>query len=299
MFKHALVEGFKNLTRSFWLSATAVTVLTVSLGSFAFVTTLSTIVGFSVRQLDNQIAVVAYFKEDIKQEEVQLTLENLKKVPEIKQVEYVNREQAQKRLQDSSAAANNLFEIFQNSDISFGLEFVEVTPRSTESYGKVDDLLRSAEYRSYFFEVQSTRDFIKNLQTLYDWIRIGGVTAITIFGIISILVMANILRIAIYSFRDEIEIMRLVGATNSYIRSPFIAEGAYFNIIAAVIVLSFFVPVLNTFLPDIMKYIGIKQISDINILLVQIYSSLAITIFSGIAVGVVTSYAATQKYLGQ
>ena len=297
MIKHAIFEGFKNLVRSMWLSFTAISVLSVSLGSVALVSTLSTIVGFSVRQLDNQIAIVAYFKEDIDQKTIDSTRSDLSKVSEIKEIKYINREEAQKRLQEGSTVADNLIKSLQKSNIKFALEYLEITPASSETYSKVEDLLRSDTYKNTFSEVQATKNFIQNLQKIYTWTRVIGGTLVVVFALISILVMSNILRIAIYSFRDEIEIMRLVGATNNYIRAPFIAEGAYFNVIAALLVAVLFVPSLNALIPQIESWLQIRVTSNSSALIYQIYFSLALTIFSGILVGVLTSYAATQRYL--
>jgi cell division transport system permease protein len=138
---------------------------------------------------------------------------------------------------------------------------------------------------------------IDNLQKLYYWVGIIGAALVIVFGSISILVMINILRIAIYSFKDEIEIMRLVGATNNYIRAPFIVEGFYFNLIAAIIVIALFVPALNYFLPNIQNWLGISIGNNSYELLSQIYFSLGSTILVGMVIGVLTTYMATRRHL--
>ena len=110
--------------------------------------------------------------------------------------------------------------------------------------------------------------------------------------------MANILRITIYSHKEEIEIMRLVGATNNYIRLPFVAEGVYYNVIAAIIVVTLFIPSLNTILPQMQNWIiDGNFIGDASGLSFQIYITLATTIITGILVGIVTTYLTIQRYL--
>lgn len=298
MIKHAFLEGFKNIARSFWLSATAISVLTVSLGSVALVATLATVVGFSVRQLDRQISIVAYFNEDVSSETIQQVQNDLKKESKIKEISFINREEAQKRLSEQNQVASELITSLKQSNIdNFALEYLEIVPINSESYIEVENLLRSDTYQGVFFDVRSAQSFIQNLQRVYNWIRIVGIALVGIFGLISILVMVNILRIAIYSYRDEIEIMRLVGATNNYIRAPFIAEGAYFNLFAAAIVVILFIPSLNALIPTIENWLQIRvETSSLN-LLSQIYFSLTLTILVGIVVGVGTSYVATQRYL--
>jgi cell division transport system permease protein len=297
MIKHAVFEGFKSMIRSFWLSATAISVLTVSLGSVALIATLSTIVGYSVRQLDNQIAIVAYFKEGTKQEVIDQTRNELTGISEIKEIKFINQEEAQKKIQESSEVADQLIKSLQKSNIQVTLDSLEVSPRSSEDYSKVEEILKNEKYKETFSEILATRSLTDNLQKVYYWTRVIGVALVVIFGSISILVMINILRIAIYSFKDEIEIMKLVGATNNYIRAPFIMEGFYFNLIAAILVIIVFVPSLNLFLPNIQKYLGVSIVSNSYALLSQIYFSLGLTILIGMAVGIFTTYMATRRHL--
>jgi len=297
MLKHALLEGLKNVIRSFWLSATAVSVLTVSLGSVTLVATLSTIVGFSVRQIDRQISVVTYFREDASPEIVKTTQNELSQVKEVKEIRYVSKEEAQSRLKENNQALDNVITSLQKSNISVGVESLEITPTSSETYSKVEDIVRSDKYKDVFTDVKGGKEYIQNLQNIYDIIRIAGVALIIIFGLISILVMANILRIAVYSYKDEIEIMRLVGATDNYIRLPFIMQGAYFNLLAAGLVSVFFVPLINWLIPRVVEYTRIPVSTVNGNLFFQLYMWLGLTIVGWIAIGIATAYMSTQRYL--
>ena len=285
------------MIRSFWLSATAISVLTVSLGSVALISTVSTIAGYSVRQLDNQIAIVAYFKDNTNRQDIDRIKTDLSKASEIKEIKYINREEAQKKLQDSSEQISKLVASLQKSNIQVGFEYLEVIPRSSEDYQTVENLLKNDKYKDYFIEVLATKNLIENLQKFYYWTRVVGVALVVIFGSISILVMINILRIAIYSFKDEIEIMRLVGATNNYIRAPFIVEGFYFNLIAAILVIIVFVPSLNALLPNIQNWLGVSIAGSSYALMSQIYFSLGSTILVGMLIGIFTTYMATRRHL--
>ena len=112
--------------------------------------------------------------------------------------------------------------------------------------------------------------------------------------------MSNIIRITIYSHKDEIEIMRLVGATNGYIRAPFIAEGILFNLISAIIVSLFFIPGFNIILPNIANWINggnTASAAGTGQLMLQTYAIFGATLLGGLVVGGLTSYFATQRYL--
>ncbi len=298
MFQKAILEGFKNLVRSFWLSATAVAVLTVSLASFALAASVSTIAGFTLRQLDNQISILVYFKDDVDASVIQKFQDEVKARPEVKQISFTNREEAKKKLSESNRVSSSLVETLKTSNVNLVLEYVSVVPKNSDSYNSLENFIKEPKFSSIIDEVKGSRDIISNLQSVYYWTNLVGAITVIIFGLVSILVMVNILRIAIYNHRSEIEVMRLVGATNNYIRGPFIAEGAMFNIIAALIVLVLFVPTLNIIVPYLTSVFNV-DIALSSELLLQVYLSLALTISLGVVVGIVTSYLATQKYLQQ
>lgn len=298
MLKRSLIEALKNLTRSIWLSLTAVSVLTVSLTSVALVATISTTVGFAVRNLDNLISVPAFLVENYPEDNVNKLVEKVKSIPEVKEVKYYNKEDAKRELDQGGNGLNLDFLKNQTKGSeNLAWRYLLITPKQSENYGSVINALKGDSFKGTWEEVPGDQDFVNNLVKFNKWVSIIGIILILVFAAISILVMANILRITIYSHRDEIEIMRLVGATNSYIRTPFIIEGVYYNVIAAVIVTAIFIPLFNVNLPNIAKWIG----GDINgvtgSLLFQMYLIFGLTLFSGIAVGVATSYMATQRYL--
>lgn len=298
MFQKAILEGFKNLVRSFWLSATAVAVLTVSLASFALAASVSTIAGFTLRQLDNQISISVYFKEDVDSAAIKTFRDEIKTRPEVKQEIFTNREEARKKLSESNRVSSDLVATLESANVNLVLEYLTVVPKNVDSYDSLENFIKDPKYSSIVDEVRGSRSIISNLQRIYYWTNLIGAITVIVFGLVSILVMVNILRIAIYNHRSEIEVMRLVGATNNYIRGPFIAEGAMFNIIAAIIVLILFIPTLNIVVPYLTNVFNV-DVSLSSDLLLQVYLSLALTISLGVVVGVVTSYLATQKYLQQ
>jgi cell division transport system permease protein len=297
MFKHALVEGLKNVVRSFWLSATAISVLAISLGSVALVASFSTIVGFTIRQLDNQVAILAYFKTDVSPDTIQQVQQELNAREDVKEVKYINKDEAKKELENSNSVSAGLIKSLQENNENLAWEYLNITPQSSESYDSINQILKSEKYRDLFQDIVGSEEYIVFLKNLYNYTNLIGLAAVFIFGVVSILVMVNILRIAIYSRKEEIEIMRLVGATNAYIRGPFIAEGTYFNVIAAFLVLLLFIPTVNIFIPYVESWVGVSVNTSSSNLILQMYLSLGLTMVVGIFIGMVTAYLATRRYL--
>ena len=112
--------------------------------------------------------------------------------------------------------------------------------------------------------------------------------------IISIIITFNTIRLAIYISRDEISVMKLVGASNTYIRGPFVVEGMMYGLVAAIITLIIFYPFTYKLAPFTEQVFSINLLSYYLSNFGQIF--LVITTF-GISLGVVASYLAVRKYL--
>jgi cell division transport system permease protein len=297
MFKilvHSVSESSKNILRSFWISATAITVLTISLGSVAFAISLSNLVGFSVRQLDKQVSIPVYIREGVSEEAVI----NLKKdieenVARVKRVDYISDQEAKKNLiEDSpSLGLDNTFE-----EIYIELTQLHVFVENPESYNMVYDALKSDRYSGDIESVEGDKDIIARLNQLHYSTSIIGFIVVLTFSLISVLTIVNILRITVYNHKNEIEIMRLVGATNSYIRSPFVAEGTLFMLICSLAMIILFIPLVNIAMPQLRSFFGVSD-NEVLELYSSIYLSLFATVFGGVVIGATTSYFATQKYL--
>jgi cell division transport system permease protein len=298
MLKHAIIGGFKNLVRSFWISATAITVLTVSLSTVALVASLSTVVGFTLRKLDNFIDINAYYEASVTKDVKDKALNEIKQIGEVKEVKYITKEEAENNLK-AKGLGKSIDTLKKNNNTTILLDSLQVRPINAENYGKVVDILNSEKYKSIWDKgkVESKTDAINNLQKLYRWTNYGFILLVIFFGLVSILVMINILRITIYHRKDEIEIMRLVGATNNYIRGPFVFEGALYNIITSIIVIIIFIPGIAFLIPLIESYLKISSTSYTQALILQMYLSILGTIVLGTLVGVVTAYFATKRYL--
>jgi cell division transport system permease protein len=298
MIKHAIKGGFTNLIRSFWISATAITVLTVSLCTVALVASLSTVVGFALRRLDNFIDINAYYASTVDVSTRDKSIEEIKQISEVKEVRFISKEEAESTLK-SKGLGKSIDTLKKNNTTTILLDSIQIRPKSAENYIKIVDILNSDKYKSIWDknQVESKVDAINNLQRIYRWSNYGFIILVIFFGLVSILVMINILRITIYHRKNEIEIMRLVGATNGYIRGPFVFEGALYNIIASLIVAIIFIPGIALLIPWIESYLKITTSSYTQALLFQLYLSIFGTIIIGTVVGVITAYFATKRYL--
>ena len=295
MIKNAFIGGMRNLLRSFWLSVTAISVLTASLFLVAFFAFITTSVGFYLRTFDQSIAITAFFNEDVAEDTINVMIDDLRQLPEVGEVEFQNREEVQTGF--SEQGLGETVDNLKANNLDVGLENITVIPESAEVYNDVLNVVQSEKYADIVNDVSGSNGFADTLRRYHFYINLGGTVIVIACALVSILVMVNIIRITIYQRKGEIEIMRLVGATNGYIRGPFVVEGLYYNVIASVLVGAAFLLMIQLALPYITDYFDIQTTKNTNALLYQMYFSLGVTILSGIVIGMITTYAATRRHL--
>ena len=294
MFKRAITEGLKSISRSIWLSITAITVLTVSLASVYLIIGVSVTVGYAVRNLDTLVSFPAFFKENVSEDAIySQILPALKTNPKVKSVDYLDKEKAKKKLEEGSVG---FVSSYLSKDENYAWRYVLITPDKSEDYGEMIRFVKDGQFKDSFDSVPRDENFVNQLLKFYSWINYFGVALILIFSFISILVMSNVIRMTNYNHREEIEILRLVGATNGYIRGPFVAQGVIYNIFSAGIVGIFFAVLISVFLPTLRGWIfgGASNGLDIS---PQLYLSLLASILASILLGIITVHLSIRRYL--
>lgn len=283
------------MLRSFWLSATAISVLTASLFLVALFAFITTSIGFYLRTFDRSVAITVFFNEDIERDTIDVMIDDLRNLPEVADIEFEDRQQVQNNF--SEQGLGETVDNLRENDLDVGLENIKVTPESAEEYNEVLTIIESDKYAEIIDDISGSNGFADTLRRYHFYVNLGGTVVVLACALVSILVMVNIIRITIYQRKGEIEIMRLVGATNGYIRGPFVVEGLYYNLIASVFVAAAFLLMIQLALPQVTEFFDIQTTKNTNALLAQMYLSLGVTIICGILIGMITTYAATRRHL--
>jgi cell division transport system permease protein len=294
MLKKYLVEGIKNITRSPWLSLTAVTVLTVSFFSVVFIVILSITSGFVVRNIDSLVSFPVIIKENVIESKLPDIENSLKNTQFVKSVEYFDKQKAKAAVDSKQLVfASN----YLSQDKNYAFRFFLVSPLKSENYGQLLELVKNNEYREAFDSVVGDQSFVDRLLGFYSIANVSTLLMVLVFGLVSVLVMSNILRMTIYTKKTEIEILRLVGATNNYIRGPFMFQGIMYSILSSGIVVGLFVVLLlfnNSLLKD---YICSGDNAKYTALILQLYFGLAVSFVVSVIGGGITVLVSLQRYL--
>ncbi|MDI3269514.1 MAG: permease-like cell division protein FtsX [Bacillota bacterium] len=224
-----LREAWQGVRSGGLLSLASALAIVVSLAALAVVMILAVNLQHMTRVVENQLQMVAYLVEDFDRTWQDELMRKVKAIPHVKQATFVTREEGLQRLQDQLGSDSVLLEAAAESGNPLP-DAVEVEVDDPRYMGQVAAALGTIESVE---EVAYRRDIVNRLTALTDGIRNVGLALVLLLAAASLLTVANTVRLTIYARRREIAIMKLVGATNSFIRWPFLLEGFLFGLVGA------------------------------------------------------------------
>jgi cell division transport system permease protein len=227
VFKRLVKSGLTNFFRNIWLSIAATSVMTITLFIISTILVLYTLTAISLSNIQEKVGITAYFNDSTSQTEIDNIKNELSILPQIKQIDYIPKNLAKDKFiaahQDDPLLIETLNE-FNDSENPLPASFAIKANKLTD-YAEISTTLHSDRYSSYFNKIRDNSVVIDKLTKITKAITQGGIALTVVFVIVTLMVMFNTIRLTIYNRREEVEIMRLVGATNWYIRGPFIIEG--------------------------------------------------------------------------
>jgi cell division transport system permease protein len=280
---HALREALSAFKRAPVLTGLAAAMVALAL----FVVGLFGLATYNLRltltAIEERVEIVAYLRDDVRQSEIDLAQEELTDIPEVARVSYVSKREALARAQEDLPEFSELFATAGVNPLPQSLE-IELRP-GQRTQDVVDRVSASATVYPFVEDVRFGREWVEKLFTLR---RVGAATAAVLgaaFFLVAALIIGTALRIAIFARRDEIYIMRLVGAKNGFIRRPFLLEGAISGLVGGLVAW-------------LLTYLTYRGVYAFLFALAWIPSGwIAIGIVLGMVFGVVASALAIRRHL--
>lgn len=301
--KRIIKYGSIGFIRNSFVSLSTILVMTITLfviGSLIFIgATLNT----TLNQVRDKVDINVYFVTSASEGSVLSLKKSIEALPEVKSVEYISREQAlenfRTRHENDQLTLQALDELNENP---LGAS-LSIRAKETSQYEGIANFLESdAAISSGGNEpiVEKVNFFqnkvaIDRLTRIIDSSEQFGIAIILFLLIASIMITFNTIRLAIYTARDEISVMKLVGAENSYVRGPFVFEGVLYGVVAGVVTLLLFYP-LTLWLGPITEGF-FNEINIFQYYLDNFGQIFLIIMGTGILLGAVSSYLAVRRYL--
>lgn len=296
-FKRAIKSGWQGFSRDggLVLANIFILVLTISVITSLFLFKESS--KFIMESLREKVDVSVYFKYDVSEDEILGVQKEIASISEVKSVSYVSRDEALEVFIERHKDDPVLLESLEEVGINPFLASLDVKAFEASQYETVAALLESFRFESLVEKVDyhERKPVIDKIYSLTSNFNVIGIAVSLLFAIIAALVTFNTIRLAIYSLREEIKIQRLVGASNWFIRGPFLFQGAVAGGIAALGCLLFFT--LLTFILSSKIEVLFPGLNVFVLFVSNFWLILLLQLVSGVGLGIVSSSIAVRRYL--
>lgn len=296
-FLRVLKFSLQDISRNIWLSVITITILILAMFSINTLILTKTISANAIDAIKNKINISLYLTSDANEAEIFYLKDKVIAMDRVRDVKYISKQEAL----DSFRANNENNEEILQALIELGQNPLSpsliISPKNAD---EVADLIE--ELKVLDSEIIESRDFADNslilerINNITNRINDIAIIIIAVFIITSLLVIYNSIKVAIYTHKKEIEIMRLVGASNIFIHAPYLISSLIYTLVASLIIIGITFPLLSIAQP----YLEVFFVGY-NINVVKYFYSHFLSIFGiqflGIAIiNIIASYLAVRKY---
>jgi cell division transport system permease protein len=296
-------NGFVGFYRNRTISVSAIVVMTITLIIIGGLVYSRAMLKHVLYHVQNKVDVSVYFVLSAEETDILKLQDALTKLPEVKEVRYTSRDQALVNYKEKNAndalALQAIEEIGQNPFRAS----IAVLAQNSGQYEAIATFLKSKEFTQEDnalidkIDYADNKEIIDRLNALIATGERAGLMVALIFILISSMITYNTIRLAIYTFRDEISVMRLVGANKMYVRGPFVVEGILYGVFAAILATLIFLPIA-LYTRDYVSN-ALVQFDTLEFYMRKGFLLGAILLSVGIALGTISSYLSVRKYLNR
>jgi len=295
--KRIIKNGWKSFSRNISLSLATIFIMVIVISLPTFLFLLNPASKILISNIKEKVDISVYFNEDANSDDISLVKSAVSKIPEVKEVEYLSKEQVLERFvkkhKDDPVLMESLTEVGDNPFLSS----LNIKAWQASQYEQVAKFLETGPFKSLIHKIDynQRKKVIDKIFSTISAVNKAGILFSLILGIIAVLVAFNAVKIAINNSKEEIAIMRLVGASNWFIRGPFLVQGVIIGAISALITFLMAFGLcwaLNSGIKSI-----IPEVSVFNLFIGNLGTLILIQLAVGIGLGALSSMIAIRKYL--
>lgn len=242
--------SLQDIGRNVWLSVATITILVLALLSINILLTVQVVGSNASQAIQEKIDISLYIKSDVPELQIKALEDKIRNLPRVKDVNYISQEQAlqdfREKYENNQEVLSALKELGQNplspSLIIIPHDFSQANLLINELRVLDDPIIESRDFSNNTVVLSKIENITKRVSDV-------GLFIIAIFILTGILVVYNTVRVAIYTHRQEIEIMRLVGASNAFIYWPHVFSAFIYSLLSVAIIILLFYPFLSLLQP--------------------------------------------------
>ncbi len=300
-FKRVVRSGFVGFWRNAFVSLASIFIMTVALFVIGATMLLDQVLGASLAQIEGKVDINVYFDVGASDENMAALKSRLEALPEVAEVTFTSREEAlaafEERHRNDELTIQALEELEENP---LGASLA-VRAHNTSQYESIANFLNEQQaLEQPSAPVIDRVNFIKNkeaidkLTSIIDAVEKASVITMAVLIIAAVMITFNTVRLAIYTTREEISVMRLVGASNTFIRGPFMLQGVMYGLISGVLAILIIYPILIWLGPGTETFF---QFNIFDYFVSEFAYMFLVIVGSGMILGLISSVLAVSRYL--
>jgi len=300
-FRRIIRAGFLNFKRSGLISWASVLVVTITLSVITMIILLQAVLHFSLNQIKEKVDVTIYFTVGASEDKIMILKDSLQKLPEVASVSYTSDEEALKLFRDRHSSDYPTIQALDEIGSNPLGGYLNIKAKEVSQYENIANFLKSDNAlvlgsSSIIDKVNYNQNklVIDRLNAMIAGAQKFGFLLTLVLIIISIIITFNTIRLTIFISKEEIGVMRLVGASKMRVRGPFMIEGAIYGVIATIITLILFWPATAWLGHNMTGFLGLNMYDYFISNFFQIF---VIILLSGVFLGIISSFLAVRKYL--
>ena len=296
-FKRIIKSGWKGFRQQASFSVTTIFIMALAIFLLTSLFLFQKGSQFLVDALREKVDMRIYFDEELSVEKILEIKDELSRLPEIKNIEYVSKEDALQKFTSRHQNDQVIMESLQEVGTNPLLASLNIRAWKASQYSAISSFLDNSSFKDMITKVDynQKKSTIEKLFSVTSTINKIGIIFSIVLALIAVLVTFNTVRLAIYGSKEEIETMRLVGASNWFIRGPFLAQGAIIGIFASLGTLLIFSIAVFYLGPKIAIVFSGFDVSGYFFEKFFLISSLQLVF--GVGLGISSSWLAIRKYL--
>ena len=298
----ALRFALTNVRRNLWLSIVTTIIVAVAVFSVSLVAALNVIGHTALQTVEQRVDVTLELKSDVTEDQGRDFVSRLSQLPQVVSVVYTSKQEAIDAFKKTHADDANIQQLLSELTDNPLPASVTIKAQHVQDYDTILAFVNQEENAKLISD--SKRDFqdsqlvINRLTSITNRVRDVGIAVSGVFAILSLIVVLNTIRIAIYTHREEIGIMRLVGASNTFIRAPFILESLVYSVVGAGIALVAVVLIWQGAAPSLHTFFfKDTDVTVTGLLRQNFWSILGLQFIGAVLLSTLSAAFATRRYL--
>lgn len=296
--KRILNAGLLNFWRNGFVSIASIVVMVITLTTVSFIIFIGAMLSSALLEIREKVDVNVYFLPSAPESSIIELRDSLAGFPEVAAVEYISREQALnnfiERHEDDELTLQALNELGENP---LGA-VLNIKAQETSQYAQIAEYLDAQKANGVLIDRINYYDnkvAIDRLSRIIDSADQLGVIAAVVLILVSVLISFNTIRLVIFTAKEEITVMRLVGASPAYVRGPYVVSGVFYGLLAALLTLALLYPLTLWLGPTTERFFG--SINLFQYFLRHFPEIFVILVVGGVLLGGVSSWLAVRRYL--